>query len=255
MQSTEARSVRRNRFGLAIAITLGLHAATLFVLWVQPLRGTSAQRVHYVEIGVAELPDLEVAPEHSLETLLSERLESQVANLLSDASKSSSSELRSSQSTFDDQQMEADVEAELRAMEKAEFERLRSEEKDFGLEGAPDDGQRDPVDTYEEWDRRYDGQVTVAFDIPGRDGLRLDVPGYRCRGGGEVVVEVEVTGDGRVRRASLKSIALLNAVGQSESVRDCLSKQAIKSAQKSTFRASLDGVVSGTLTYRFIAQQ
>ena len=255
MRSIDATPKRSNGYWLAIAITLGLHAGTLLVLWMQPLRGNSAQETRYVEIAVAEWPDVEPPQEHSLESMLSQRMEANVANLLSDATKSVSSERRSSSAAWDEQQMAAEVEAELRAMEQAEFDRLGAEEKDFGLEGVPDDGQRDQIQTLETWDSQYDGQVTVAFDVPGRDGLRLDVPGYRCRGGGAVVVEIEVTSEGRVRNAAVRSATLPTGSNGSESVRACLMEQALRSAQRSTFRAWADGPVSGTLTYRFIAQQ
>tara|TARA_B110000503_G_scaffold44917_1_gene73367 strand:- start:1719 stop:2486 length:768 start_codon:yes stop_codon:yes gene_type:complete len=255
MPSPDTKSQQSNRYWMAIALTLGVHAGILLVLWMQPLRGTGAQTTQYVEIAVAEWPDVEPLQEHSLESMLSQRMEAQVANLLSDATKSVSAARRSSSAALDEKQMAAEVEADLRAMEQAEFERLGAEKKDFGLEGVPDDGQREQIQTYEEWDSRYDGQVTVAFDVPGRDGLHLDVPGYRCRGGGEVVVKIEVMGDGSVREARVIATKLSPSDGASEPIRMCLTEQALRSAQRSSFRASVDGSVLGTLTYRFIAQQ
>ena len=81
------------------------------------------------------------------------------------------------------------------------------------------------------------------------------MPGYRCRGGGVVVVMVEVTSAGSVRNVSLQGAKVSDAPDHSESVRACLIDEALRSARRSTFRASTDGPVSGTLTYRFIAQQ
>ena len=60
--------------------------------------------------------------------------------------------------------MAEEVEAELRAMEQAEFERLAADQKDFGLEGVPDDGQNGRVNTLSGWDQRYEGRVIVSYD-------------------------------------------------------------------------------------------
>lgn len=255
MQLGEAKLKKRNRFWLAISLTLGLHAITLLILWMQPLRGNSAPQSNFVEVAVGEWSEDDVPLERTLEEVLSQRMESEVANLRSDASKVTSSERRSSATDKDEQQMAEDVEAELRAMELAEFERLGSKEKDFDLQGVPDDGQREDIETYEKWDSRYEGQVTVTFDVPGREQLQLDMPGYRCRGGGMVVLEIEVTAEGGVRHVVLKVANVSEASGNPESVRACLVEEAMRSAQRSTFRASMDGPVSGKLTYRFIAQQ
>jgi hypothetical protein len=255
MQEKKEKSEKWTRYWAAIAISLGLHVLVLSFLWFHPVRGANAQVNNYVEVGMVDLPTTVPAPQHSLETILEKRIESEVANLLSDASKSLSSDRISSRSAMDEMQMEAEIESDLRALEEEEFERLAAEKKDFGLDGVPDDGAKEVGNTYSEWDRQYDGQVTVAFDVPGRDALRLDVPGYRCLGGGKVVLQVEVTGDGQVRRAVLESISVSRTGSQAESVGDCLFEQAVKSARQSAFRASSEGVVSGTLTYRFVAQQ
>tara|TARA_B100000768_G_scaffold181489_1_gene204702 strand:- start:1168 stop:1935 length:768 start_codon:yes stop_codon:yes gene_type:complete len=255
MHLGDPKNKQRNRFWLAITLTLGLHAATLLVLWIQPLHGTSAPQTNFVEVAVGQWSEVDTPVERTLEEFLSQRMESEVANLRSDASKSVSTERRSSGANQDEQQMAADVEAELRALEDAEFARLGAEQKDFGLKAVPDDGQRENIQTYEEWDSRYDGQVTVAFDVPGREELQLDMPGYRCRGGGVVVVMVEVTSAGGVRNVSLQGAKVSDAPDHSESVLACLIDEALRSARRSTFRASTDGPVSGTLTYRFIAQQ
>ena len=255
MHLGDPKNKQRNRFWLAITLTLGLHAATLLVLWIQPLHGTSAPQTNFVEVAVGQWSEVDTPVERTLEEFLSQRMESEVANLRSDASKSVSTERRSSGATQDEQQMAADVEAELRALEDAEFARLGAEQKDFGLKAVPDDGQRENIQTYEEWDSRYDGQVTVAFDVPGREELQLDMPGYRCRGGGVVVVMVEVTSAGGVRNVSLQGAKVSKASDNLESVRACLIEEALRSAKRSSFRASTGGPASGTLTYRFIAQQ
>ena len=46
---------------------------------------------------------------------------------------------------------------------------------------------------------------------PGVRNLQLDMPGYRCRGGGVVVVMVEVTSAGGVRNVSLQGAKVSEA--------------------------------------------
>ncbi|MDE0870772.1 MAG: hypothetical protein OSA37_02510 [Flavobacteriales bacterium] len=251
MRLNEKNDESRQRVWVAISLTLFFHFVVLLALWVQPLHGNSTPESQYVEVGF-DVPETgETLQEHSLEELLFQRMNREVANLVSDASKSTSSDRQSSMAEPD--AMAAEVEAELRAMEQAEFERLAAEKKDFGLEGVPDDGKRDQVQTLSEWDRRFEGQVTVEFDLPGRDQLLLDVPGYRCQGGGMVVLNIEVAGDGSIDLADLAGVQV--SPGNGQGVQECLVEEALKSARRSKFRASKGGTTSGTLTFRFIAQQ
>ncbi len=93
---------------------------------------------------------------------------------------------------------------------------------------------------------RVQGNVTVSYHLPGRQGVYLHIPAYQCEGGGEVVVSIAVGRNGRVLSAQFAS-------GSSD---PCLRDMAIQAALVSTF--NVDGTAparqNGTITYLFIPQ-
>jgi hypothetical protein len=223
-------------------LTLLVHALFLMGLWLGDWGGVPVP-TRYAEVGLMDEPLEQVVP-RSLEDELRAGMEERVANLLADASK----ELVNERIQSGDRTMAESVEAELRSFEAAEMERLAAEPKDFGLEGVPEVDDRS-VETLSGWDARYEGNVTVEFNLPGRRAKHLDVPGYRCRGGARVVVEVEVNRAGEVRAAVVSPVLVPN-------LEPCFIDAALQSARKSSFYIDDQGrsVTKGTLTYTFVPQ-
>ena len=91
------------------------------------------------------------------------------------------------------------------------------------------------------------GNVTVSYDLIGRTALELEVPAYRCEGGGKVVVDITVSYVGEVIDAKIN-----NTQGVTD---DCVPEKALEAARKSLFSSS-HGLSKqyGTITYMFIAQ-
>jgi len=237
---------RSQRFWVAMVLTLSLHALVLFVLWMQPAGRYAAAANAFIPVEFADWEAAEsVAP--TLEQQLRAQMESRVSNLVADANASASSEMQSTSSAQDEARMAEEVEAELRAMELAEFERLAADQKDFGLEGVPDDGQNGQVNTLTGWDQRYDGRVIVSYDVANRKHVYLPIPGYQCLEAGKVVVHVEIARDGSVTKARV----LQSAAGDAE---PCLNAAALKYARRSVFETQTDVDQSGTITYEFVAQ-
>jgi hypothetical protein len=234
-----------NRFWIALTLTLGVHALVLLVLWMQPAGISQASSDLFVAVEFEDVA-LPSSQEPTLEERLRGAMEEKVANLVSNANTDASNVRQSSASA--EAQMEAEVEAELRAFEQAEFERLAAEKKDFGLEGVPDDGNNDQVNTLSEWDQRYDGQVIVTYNIPQRKHTYLPVPGYMCLQAGTIVVAVEVNRDGRVQKAEIVETVAADAAA-------CMEEVALQSAMRSTFKATAEVEQSGTITYKFVAQE
>lgn len=246
----------RNRIWTAAVITLSVHAIVLLILRWQPIRDSSSQASHFVEVAFTNQAEPIIAhKEHTLAERIAARIDERVANLVSDASKDVSNDRRSSGVTSDEQ-LAADVNAELRAMEQAEFARLASEKKDFGRTALPEVLDGEVENTYSNWDKRYEGQVTASFGLEGRDAMHRDIPGYRCLGAGVVVVSVGVSPSGRIVNASITSVSTGEKDVDSGLV-DCLTEEALRSAQRWTFSAMADAprVQDGSITYRFLAQQ
>lgn len=118
-----------------------------------------------------------------------------------------------------------------------------------GLAEAEAIGRRteQPDDAARNTDRKVQGRVTVSFSLtdPVRHARYLEVPAYRCEGGGEVVVRITVDRAGNVTHAAAAS-------GGDE----CMRQTAERAARHSRFDINDSAPVrhTGTITYIFIPQ-
>ncbi len=114
-----------------------------------------------------------------------------------------------------------------------------------GLADADAAGRRGTAGEHR--DTKVKGRVVVSFSLidPVRQSRRLEVPAYRCEGGGEVVVEITVGRDGSVLNARVKNGG-----------DDCMRESALQSARISQFNIDNSAPVrqQGTITYIFIPQ-
>ncbi|PCJ81266.1 MAG: hypothetical protein COA49_06020 [Bacteroidetes bacterium] len=235
----------------AILYTLAIHAVALFVLTRVTVSDVEPASEQYAEVDFFDESKMNELLEESKSKTFEDRLEERISNLRSDASKESSSEKRSTGISADDlAQLEAEVAADLAALEASEFDRLSEEEKSFETVGVPkldSSSYSNSVDTMDDWDKQYEGRVTVRFDLEGRVPLHLDVPGYQCRGRADIVVKIVVDNSGKVFSAEIIS-------GASPS--SCFAQAALKSAFASQFLKSTNSSrrQEGTLSYAFVAQ-
>lgn len=93
----------------------------------------------------------------------------------------------------------------------------------------------------------YKGPSLLNWSLEGRRAYSLPVPVYRCRGGGDVTVQISVARNGYVKNVSVV------AGGNLE---ECIVKAALSAAKKSRFSASstAPNPQIGQITYRFISQ-
>lgn len=92
------------------------------------------------------------------------------------------------------------------------------------------------------------GNVTVSYNLPGRNPVYFEIPAYLCEGGGKVVVDIDVDRSGRILKASVR---------QTQSVTDkCVEEMAVWAAKLSEFDAKGDAptIQKGTITYIFRPQ-
>ncbi len=95
---------------------------------------------------------------------------------------------------------------------------------------------------------QYKGPTVISYFLEGRKALYLPVPAYKCELGGVVVVDIEVSSDGRVERATIDT---------SNSVADnCMTSAAIDAARRSRFTVTdgAKGRQKGSITYLFVPQ-
>jgi len=232
----------------AVIYTLAVHAVALFIFTQITVSDVPSASNQYADIEFFDPSELPV-PDESQPSDLQQRLNERIANLRADASQESSSESRSTGLTSAEKAMlEAEVEAELKAMEEEEFDRLSSEEKELETVGMPESKvDSTQIDTMDDWDKQYDGRVTVRFDLDGRSPRHLDVPGYKCQGRADISVTVVVSPSGKVLSADISSGA---APGS------CFALAALNSALASAFLplGSAPKRQTGMLHYAFVAQ-
>lgn len=233
----------------AVIYTLAVHAVALFIFTQVPVSDITSPSEQFTSIEFfdpSELPEREKSPEE----LFQEKLNERISNLRADASAETSTESRSTGlSAADLAALAAEVASDLSDLESSEFERLSSEEIDFEMEGVPESGEdsQSDIDTMDDWDKQYEGRVTVRFALNDRSPRHLDVPGYKCQGRADIVVKISVNASGEVLSAELVS-------GASDD--SCFAIAAIRSALASEFLplSSAPRLQEGTLSYAFVAQ-
>ena len=95
---------------------------------------------------------------------------------------------------------------------------------------------------------QYKGPSVISYSLDGRKAVSLPVPAYKCQGGGDVSVQIQVN-----RKGYVVSAAVIESVSSSD---ECLIRSAVAAAKRSRFRASSSVAEKqvGEIVYRFIAQ-
>jgi hypothetical protein len=119
----------------------------------------------------------------------------------------------------------------------------------------PDQGnisysQEDDINDNDEQapEKEYTGPTNVTYFLENRFKQYLPIPVYTCKGGGLVVVNIEVNQKGNVIASSIS--------GDSETKDECLLETAIKYASRTRFNSDFNAVPrqKGYIMYQFIPQ-
>lgn len=249
----------RKRTYIAIIIALAVHAIVLVVLNGMP-------HTHHFDVTsfaevdlMPELDELEIPEEtHTLEELMEQRIEEQIANLVADANSQRTEDRQSYVSKAARERMAAAVEGDLRELERQTFEQAAERRKQQADDKPPVDGDKGDesstsdareLDKYDYYGKSYNGNVTAEYDVPGREARVIHIPGYKCKGGGIVRVNIVVNPNGEVVDAEIDA-------ARSSYQGECLPTEAVASAKKSVFfvKSSSPKRMTGSITYRFIPQ-
>lgn len=252
---------RRERTYIAIIAALAIHVVVLIFLHEVP-HTRFFDVADYTEVSLAdfeEFLDDEEEPPKSLEELIAERIREDVANLVADANTERSSERQSYVSPQARDKMAQKVEGELREFERQAFEQMAEQRRQREAEqqhvdgGEPDDGSSSlpekELDKYDYYGKSYNGNVTAEYELLGREARLIHIPGYKCKGGGVVKVNIIVNPAGQVVEANIDPAA-------SSYSGDCLPSEALNSAKRSVFFVKSDAPKrqSGSITFRFVPQ-
>lgn len=238
------------RILFAIVITLSLHAIVLTWLFFVPYFDETETPDPYIEMDMVEFEE-EEAPTYTLEEQLAQRMEEDIANLLADAN-SERSNTRTSISRSAQERIQQQVDEDLRNLEsEVQGELDANRQDDEVADGVNNDvsQQLDNLKSYDWVEQSYNGKVTAEFDLIGREAKKIHIPGYKCKGGGVVVVNITVNPAGLVIEAEVNA-------ARTRAPEQCLIDEALASAKKSSFfvKSSAAKKQNGTITYRFIPQ-
>ena len=122
----------------AILYTLLIHVVVLgAMVWV-PVSDELPASETYTEVSMVDAEEVVAEPEQSFEAQLRASMEAKVANLRANAQAQTSSEAKSSSDGGPTEaEIAAQVEAELQALEAAEFERRAAWKKNLTRQGKP----------------------------------------------------------------------------------------------------------------------
>lgn len=252
---------RRERTYIAIIAALAIHAVVLYVLDEVP-HTRYFNVADFAEVNLSDFEDLTDEQEEipkTLEELLAERIREDVANLVADANAERSTERQTYVSPQARDKMAQKVEGELREFERQTFEQMAEQRRQREAEQQPVDGEdkgegssiteQEALDKYDYYGKSYNGNVTAEYDLPGREARLIHIPGYKCKGGGVVKVNIVVNPAGQVVEAAIDPAA-------SSYVGECLPTEALSSAKRSVFFIKSDAPKrqTGSITFRFIPQ-
>ncbi len=240
-----------DRHKAGIIGSLLLHTSVLFYFAFQDLRSRPEERERST-LDVLLAPPI---AEEEFDRLEQQALTGEPAEVKSLASNVTATRTEPQLSARAQQRMAEDVEEDLRAMEQAEFERLKAERAARGENITMpelDPSRWDPKNYQQQQETkpvRVEGVAMVEFDLKDRSEVRIHRPGFQCRGGGVVVVRVAVGADGAVQKAELDASA-------SSTTEDCVIEKAIRSAQGARFNRSSTAPdpQKGTIKYIFLSQ-
>lgn len=94
----------------------------------------------------------------------------------------------------------------------------------------------------------YSGKSNIHYYLPNRYHVRLPIPVYLAKGGGDITVDIQVNRDGKVIKAEARAIQNIND--------PMLPAYATQAAEGTVFNSDpkAPAVQRGTITYHFVAQ-
>lgn len=241
----------RHRIGMMVTIVVYLSLSILFMTYriiLEPAQMPSIE----IEFSPEEIRQIEQIVEQQKEIEQMQAKSGKMQNKISDENSKFNSSLRDHKNTNSKEiYEEAQRVVERVNAGREEYSRSLSEMEKNNSRPLADNSastQSKIKGGSENRDAFVKGNVAASFNLEGRTADYLDIPAYKCEGGGQVVVVISVNQNGRVISASVD-----RATSTSER---CLLDEAVASAKASRFSASgtAPNPQHGTITYTFVPQ-
>ncbi len=238
-----------HRVGVCVTIVAYLLIAIVFVGSKIVIRNSRPNNTFLVDLQVLE----ELAREQERleqEVRMRQSMSDSYEQVLNRISNENAEQAENSR-----QALSGDVAEQVASDERAIADRMRANREFY------EQGEREIADMWasknkgdgsdeKHEDSKIAGRVTVSYSLvnPLRHSMHLEVPAYRCRRAGTVVVNITVNRNGNVIAASVDK-------GRSETD-ECMQQTAVDAARRSRFdiNTSAPDRHLGTITYEFVAQ-
>ena len=236
-----------------LLITVIFHLTVIIVLLVQQLH-VAKQREESFVMDFTKQEEIE-RQEKELEELLKEmekkeeilkKLEQKMASTPSKASEIKNLAVNSGGQLKDDRGTNAD---QLYKDAAKLEEKLKNGQKSAIHEDAQNETVEHPGKSgNDENKKEYSGPSVLSYTLDGRTATKLPIPAYKCYGGGQVTVIIQVGRNGNVLNAQINE-----AVSATDK---CLREYALRAARQSWFSKSNTAPERqvGEIVYQFIAQ-
>ncbi len=241
----------------AIIVSLSIHIFVLgitYLLSVPPLETIgeeSDEAIEEIELSFEE-PETELPVPDPMEGMSEE-----VKNLLANAQSVRTSD-RVNYTAKSQEEINAEVYQQLKGLEKAEYDQLKSGRPDNSIkdnvndpkEKAKDDknASKENYDWYKNQSQKsYAGPVSAEFSLQGRSVKSSPKPTYRCKTSGKVIIKIEVNQAGEVTNA---------AIDERSTANDCIREESLAYAKKWKFdyNEKAPKKQAGTITFTFSQQ-
>ena len=243
----EISNKKENKAGLYLTIIF--HLVVIIVLLVYQIDSTMKAETSFV-LDFSKQEELEKQEEiRVLKEEVSKQLDEMIA-----AARASQAPIRNIAVDASNKPLKDDRNTDVDQLYK-DAERLAKELK-ANQNAIEEDATEETVDMSskkseenEQTSQPYSGASVLSYRLDGRKARHLPIPAYKCYGGGDVVVIINVDQTGRVVGAKV------NEAGTTGD--GCMKREAVKAAKLSRFSGSQtapDPQV-GEIVYRFIPQQ
>lgn len=237
---------KENRAGLYLTIIF--HLVVIIVLLIYQIDSTLKAETSFV-LDFSKQEELEKQEEIRV---LKEEVSKQLDDLIA-AARASQSNIRNIAVDAGSKPLKDDRNTDADQLYK-DAERL-AKELNSGQNAIEEDAREETVDLSSKEteeskanEQPFSGASVLSYRLDGRKARHLPIPAYKCYGGGDVVVIINVDQAGRVVGAQV------NEAGTSGDA--CMKREAVKAAKNSRFSGSstAPNPQVGEIVYRFIAQ-
>lgn len=244
---------------IATIATLAIHIAVFATLYfLDPTNNIDndlLKPTQYEELAISmeEIDFEELIQNEDKSENLPDHIEEKIRNFIENQKAEKSTDYSNySESTND--QLEQEIRDRLKGIENDVIDDIHKDDIITDENSAEQNSPNEYVKSDKIWtdkDKSYNGKVMVSYKINNGDRAKryLPTPGYKCRINGTVTINISVSKSGEISETSINDL-LTNTSNE------CLTAEALKYANKSSFVSSINAPrkQTGTITYIFSAQ-